>query len=206
MLDQSTVNVDVPSVRRILTAARECFGQLGYKGASMNRIAREAEVSKSLLHYHFDCKENLFVAVQLMLLRELLDQIRTLTGGPSTVEQFTLALDRVMDFVEAEVADFRILLEFHQQAATNPAIAQRLVVFNDQVNKLVVDGIHNILGPMTERLFIPPERLARLLRTMFDGLILHLAYAPDDTDKEIIRETFADARALIAQALLKEVI
>ncbi len=201
----STVNPDVPSVNRILRAARDCFGRLGYKGASMNRIAREAEVSKSLLHYHFECKENLFVEVQLMLLRELLDAIRVYTQGPATVAQFTLALDQVMHFLEAEVADFRVLLEFHQQAATNPDVAERLIAFNDEVTALVVDGIHNVLGPMTERLFIPPERLARLLRTMFDGLILQLAYAPDSASHELTRETFADARALIAQALFKEV-
>ncbi len=49
----------------ILSAAESCFARAGYEGASMREIAEVAGVSKSLLHYHFDSKEHLFVEVQI---------------------------------------------------------------------------------------------------------------------------------------------
>lgn len=194
-----------PSVRRILEAAALCFGRSGYRGAAMSQIAREAGVSKSLLHYHFDSKEKLLVEVQLQLLRDLLQRIRGVTVHPNTLGQFTNALDQVMDFCEREIDQLRVLLELHNVAGTNPAIAERLTRFNDQVSDLIVDGIHNVLGPVVERMAIAPDRLARLLRTIFHGLILELAYGPDAQARALVRETFADARALLAQALLREV-
>ncbi|MFT7623734.1 MAG: AcrR family transcriptional regulator [Myxococcota bacterium] len=201
----SSVNLDVPSVRKILVAARGCFGREGYKGTSMSRMAREAGVSKSLLHYHFDSKEQLFVEVQLMLLRDLLDRIRSFSHGPATVEHFSGALDQVMAFIEAEVVDLRVLLEFHQQGVNNPDVALRLKGFNDEVSALVESGIRNVLGPMSDRMSIAPDRLARMLRTIFNGLIIELIYAPDEEAKELTRQTFQDVRSLITRTVFTEV-
>ena len=205
MHSDNEINHEHPSVQRILLAARGCFGRMGYKGASMSLIAREAEVSKSLLHYHFDKKEKLFVEVQLLLMRDLLQRVRTAANGPATVESFGRALDEVMNFVETDIDSMRVLLEFHHAAQASPDVAARLTEFNDEVNTLVVDGIRNIMGPLTERLFIEPERLSRLLRTLFNGLILELVYTEGDDARELTRETFADVRALIARVLFKEV-
>lgn len=44
----------------IMMAAERVFAQNGYYGSSMRDIAKEANVSQSLLHYHFGTKEKLF--------------------------------------------------------------------------------------------------------------------------------------------------
>jgi AcrR family transcriptional regulator len=44
----------------IMLAAEHVFARDGYDGSSMRDIAREANVSQALLHYHFGTKKNLF--------------------------------------------------------------------------------------------------------------------------------------------------
>ena len=48
------------SEQRILDAAKKVFQAEGYKGARMQQIADEAEISKASLHYYFRSKEKLF--------------------------------------------------------------------------------------------------------------------------------------------------
>jgi TetR/AcrR family transcriptional regulator, mexJK operon transcriptional repressor len=52
-----------PKVQQILAAARAVFMAEGYGAASMDAIAREANVSKATLYAHFSGKEELFAAV-----------------------------------------------------------------------------------------------------------------------------------------------
>lgn len=47
----------------ILAAAERVFGQHGFRGASMNEIAREAGVPKPNIHYYFGTKEELYRSV-----------------------------------------------------------------------------------------------------------------------------------------------
>lgn len=48
---------------RILEAAKKVFHSKGYDGARMQEIADEAGVNKSLVHYYYRSKDNLFQAV-----------------------------------------------------------------------------------------------------------------------------------------------
>lgn len=47
---------------RILAAARACFTESGYEGATIRRIAQQAGCDPALVHYFFDTKANLFAA------------------------------------------------------------------------------------------------------------------------------------------------
>src|SRR4051812_26019585 len=48
---------------RILREAAAVFSRLGYTGASLAEVAREADISKAGLLHHFGSKEALFAAV-----------------------------------------------------------------------------------------------------------------------------------------------
>src|SRR3954465_15820275 len=49
--------------QRIVAAMRECVGTLGAAGATFDRVAQLAGVSRGLLHYYFGSKERLLVEV-----------------------------------------------------------------------------------------------------------------------------------------------
>ena len=203
MHTESAVNLDNPSVRRILRAAATCFGRRGYEGASLIDIAREAGVSKSLLHYHFDSKEHLLLEVQLMLFRDVLEQVRRFTiGAQASLDHFDRTLDQVLSFLESDLDSVMALFELRGVAKRKPGFAERLDRFNDEVLALVTEGIHNTLGPMTARLRVPPDRLARMLRVLLEGLLIDLSFARDPESREKVHETFGDFRRLLSEVIL----
>ncbi len=51
---------DSGSKRKILEAALEEFGNQGFEGARVDRIARAAGVNKAMIYYHFTSKDNLY--------------------------------------------------------------------------------------------------------------------------------------------------
>ena len=46
--------------RQLLNAGRRVFARLGFDGARVDLIAREAGVNKALINYHFRGKEGLY--------------------------------------------------------------------------------------------------------------------------------------------------
>ncbi len=72
---------DADIVTRILEAATEEFGRVGYLGAKVDAIARRAGVNKAGLYYHVGNKEKLYEAVLLRLFGHV----------ASTLEQVSLA-------------------------------------------------------------------------------------------------------------------
>lgn len=55
----------------VFEAAQSCFGELGYKGATVDLIADTAGVSKGTVFTFYDSKENLFAAVVEQSLKEI---------------------------------------------------------------------------------------------------------------------------------------
>src|SRR5881409_4196646 len=54
-----------PSRKQLMAAAVDCFARLGYQGTTIDRIARDAGVTKGAVYYHFRDKEQLlFEAVK----------------------------------------------------------------------------------------------------------------------------------------------
>jgi AcrR family transcriptional regulator len=60
---------------RILEAAKQLFGELGYAETTYKRIALEAGIADGLIAHHYGSKENLFQLVEISILTELLAKI-----------------------------------------------------------------------------------------------------------------------------------
>lgn len=202
MTHQTPLRTENESVLRILDGAARCFGRRGYHGTSMQDIARESQVSKSLLHYHFDSKEHIFLEVQLRVIREVRARITTLVAGSTGGAPLHEALAEVFAFFEREIDQIAILLELRNVLAIHPSFGTHLREFREAVIQLIVDGIHEVLGPAADRLILPPERLAPMLGTLFHGLLVDLAFAADQRDREATRQVFEDFELLILRALL----
>jgi len=72
---------------RILEAAKKVFHRKGFEGARMQEIADEAGINKSLLHYYFRTKENLFDAVFKAAFREIFTKLFTTVDSNDPLEK-----------------------------------------------------------------------------------------------------------------------
>lgn len=58
------------TVQEIITAAKQLFSEKGLHGTSLRDIESASGVSKGLILHHFETKENLYAAVQDVLIQE----------------------------------------------------------------------------------------------------------------------------------------
>ena len=86
------------SISKILDATVQAISGLGYDGASMIRIAKKAGVSKSLLHYHFQSKEDLVVQALTSITNSIATDIRKhIDSAKSTSSRISQALDDLFE-------------------------------------------------------------------------------------------------------------
>jgi len=85
---------------RILEAADDLFGRMGFDAATTREIAEQSEVNKALIHYHFKNKEGLLASVldryYERLAETLLDALRT---GDGLRERMQRLVDAYVDFL-----------------------------------------------------------------------------------------------------------
>jgi len=65
------------TIQDILIAARRLFSEKGLHGTSLRELEKASGVSKGLILHHFETKENLYIAVQDLLIQEYTAQMAT---------------------------------------------------------------------------------------------------------------------------------
>lgn len=68
----------------ILTAALRVFGRYGYRRASIDDIAREADIGKGTVYLSFTGKEEIFQALSQSLMQRMIADAEAASGRPGT--------------------------------------------------------------------------------------------------------------------------
>jgi TetR/AcrR family transcriptional regulator len=103
------VNLSPPGLSlteaKILEAAKKVFILNGFQGTTMQHIANEAGINKSLLHYYFRNKEKLFAAVFRFAFQNFVPQIQEILNSGVSV---FIKIERIV----AEYMDMLLKNEF----------------------------------------------------------------------------------------------
>ena len=101
---------DRPARLEIVAAARGLIADSGWQAAGSARVATVAGVSKALVHYHFQNKRALLVAVAESCKRRIVERTIAATGAAS---QHANPIDDFSDWLDIELksADLRIALQ-----------------------------------------------------------------------------------------------
>lgn len=155
--------------QEIMDAVDEALRKHGYAELTMQDIADESSKSKSLLHYHYDTKEDLLVAFLDHILAEYEHRMECRADAPPE--------DRIVEFLARFVftpddddreAFHLALLEMRSQGPFNDRIREQL----DRSDRLLRETAADILDEGIETgVFEPvdPERTAALLVATLDG-------------------------------------
>ncbi|WP_336136556.1 TetR/AcrR family transcriptional regulator [Natronomonas amylolytica] len=124
---------------RIMEATYRTLCEHGYASLTMQDIADECDCSKSLLHYHFDTKEDLLVALLAHLLERFEERAETEDADPrdqlvDLVEGFLFGTERTR---EEHRAFHTALLELRAQAPHNETFHDQLAENDAQVHATV---------------------------------------------------------------------
>jgi AcrR family transcriptional regulator len=128
---------------RLMQAARRTIERHGWQGATLQRLAEEAGVSRMTLHRHGVTRELLLVALGQQLEREYREALwPALTAPGSPLERLELALTSLCKVVDGNLELLDALghgerdIVFHE--ARRPALTRD--VFTEPVRRLLSDG------------------------------------------------------------------
>jgi TetR/AcrR family transcriptional regulator len=117
---------------RILDAALREFSSLGMAGARVDQIAAAAGVNKALLYYHFDSKENLYIAAVEMISAKIRDRsmavfLRAASPGERLLRAALDHFDRILAQGEFQSLMQQEMMRLHQgQSDALPVLVKRV--------------------------------------------------------------------------------
>ncbi|MCA9493678.1 MAG: TetR/AcrR family transcriptional regulator [Alphaproteobacteria bacterium] len=184
------------SIQRIVDAAARMFGRDGFAGASMGEVARAAGVSKGLLHYHFDSKEQLLIEAVRTTFRQIhtrfSERFERGDRGLQTAEE---ALDALWGTVRDLSSWAPFMVETMSLATKAGPIRDDLFAFYAESEELLAQGIRDAFDGGPDPV-LPPERLARLVRVGLHGLVVELSQARTDAERAEVEQAYRDLRDL----------
>jgi len=162
----------------------------GFADLTMQDIADEAGVSKSLLHYHYDTKQDLLVT--------FLDHLIERGKARAAEHEDEPAPEHLRNFVEGALVDndpedwafATAVLELQAQAPYDDAyrdqLARNEAFMRDHVADIVRDGVE--AGEFRD---VDPEAVARLVLAAVDGARTDRVVVDDDTP-EVVHDALLD--------------
>lgn len=123
----------------ILRAARRLFSERGFRGASIDDVAREAGVSKGLVLYHFSSKDGLFTQVIGQVKEELFSRLQlALEGHSSAREKLVALIAGYLRLVKSQRKLWRIVLH---EAYSLGGTTRKLLVECRQASLGIISGL-----------------------------------------------------------------
>lgn len=152
---------------RLLAAARELIGELGWSAVSTRVLAERAGVRPGLVHYHFE-------SLQALLCHAALEQMRQMLDGTTAI--LTQATTSPTDGIEA------MLFDLDQHNGSDPAsllfietylAATRDRELRQKMSALVADFRDSLTHALTRSGHPSPQGAASAVMAVFDGFVLH---------------------------------
>jgi AcrR family transcriptional regulator len=184
--------------QRIVDAMRTSVGLRGTTGSTFDHVAREAGVSRGLLHYYFGTKERLLVEVVRrdcdLRMERLSETVAAIDGADALLAALVQSLNETL----AETPEFFvILLELHTLARRNDEIAAALA----ELHRRVRDHLAGLLADARDdgaiRLAAEPVAVSEVLFALGDGLAMRMLAEPERDYGPTLATALIGARALV---------
>lgn len=194
--------------QQIIVAAKRVFSEKGFNKATMEDIAKEAELSPGTLYLYFKNKEELYASLSLRILQYLHIRVTHVNKEASfSPEKKLKALMEAM----YDVYDFDPLIiinMFHLQSSeTLKNLSDTLLEEIKDLSQRSIGAIAKIFEEgIAAGIFVDrhPVALADIFWSMFSGVVLWEASKKIiSADKDYLKSTLATAFELFARGIRK---
>src|SRR5205809_5669982 len=188
-----------PSREQLMAAAIDCFARLGYQGTTIDRIARDAGVTKGAVYYHVrDKEELLFEAVKDRIggfEQHVLEKVKV-TPAPDALTRLREVVDAC--FLHATVSNHRrfIITLMIEALDTNPRLSAEFQRILRRMRAFLADLVRRGQGQGTMRTDIVPEMAAALIAGAIIGA--EVQHYQDRTEVDLRATLDATLEALAA--------
>jgi AcrR family transcriptional regulator len=184
--------------QRIVDAMRTCVGTRGATGATFDHVAREAGVSRGLLHYYFGTKERLLAEVVRRDCDLRMERLSATAAGVDSADALLGALGQsLLELIDENPEFFVILLELHTLGQHNQEVAVELAELHRRVRVHLAGLLAAARDQGTIRLDGDPEVIAEVLFSIADGLAMRMLAEPGRDFGATVETAVRAARALV---------
>jgi AcrR family transcriptional regulator len=184
--------------QRIVDAMRRSVAQRGSAGSTFDHVAREAGVSRGLLHYYFGSKERLLVEVVRRICELRIGMLDEQLAAARTVDEFIDRLvHQLQDVVRDDPDEVAVVFEMFSLSRRNEEIA-------DELGELLRTMRANVAALLEAKqregvlhLRAEPIAVAEVLFSLADGLALRMLTEPGRDFGPTLAAGVACVRALL---------
>lgn len=184
--------------QRIVDAMRDSVARRGAAGSTFEHVAREAGVSRGLLHYYFGTKERLLVEVvrrdadmRVARLDEMLEQA---TSVDDVLDGLVASLT---DMIDNDPGFFLLLYELFSAGRRNPDIQHEVGQLFERTRSHVAEVLRAKEKEGVISLRFDAEAVVSYLFALADGLALQVLSDPGRDSAGAFEVGAASARYLL---------
>ena len=184
--------------QRIVEAMRSSVARRGVTGSTFDHVAREAGVSRGLLHYYFGTKERLLAEVVRRDADVRLAVLERRLAGARSADDFISRLVAALDeMVSEEPEQVQLGFELFTLSRRNDEVAAEL----RETLRRARDHVASLLAAKQAegvlRLRAEPTAVADVLFALSDGIALRLLADPGPEPRAAVPAAAAAVRALL---------
>ena len=162
--------LDSDKARRIVAAMRASVARRGAAGSTFDHVAREAGVSRGLLHYYFGSKERLLVEVVRHDAELRIEAFEARLRGADTLDAVIEALvTQLKEFVVEDEVTHAVIHELLSAARQNDDIRDELAELYRRLRGRVAEILREKQDAGIVTLRSDPESAASVLLAIADG-------------------------------------
>jgi AcrR family transcriptional regulator len=166
--------------QRIIEAMRTSVGTRGAAGSTFDHVAREAGVSRGLLHYYFGSKEQLLVEVVRHDCEARIAGMGQRIAAASTADEIIAALVLGLEeFIEGEPSSPAVIYELLSASRHSEDIRAELAELYRRWRADLADSLRNKEREGVVRLEADPESVASMLFALGDGFGIQVLSDPE---------------------------
>ncbi|MCC6751541.1 MAG: TetR/AcrR family transcriptional regulator [Deltaproteobacteria bacterium] len=162
---------------QILAATARCVIRLGYHGATIDAIAREAGLSKGAVYWYFSDKEEVLVALSSAVWAANIATMRSLLARPGPFESFARELgERFIEITMGKDDLYRLFFEFWAMGDMSKALARTLYQNQRLMEAVVAERVQVAIDAGELRADLDPATVALSYIALFNGLAVRHAF------------------------------
>jgi AcrR family transcriptional regulator len=190
--------IEGEKAQRIVEAMRSSVARRGVAGSTFDHVAREARVSRGLLHYYFGTKERLLAEVvrhdcdlRMIALDEQLADARDADGVIDAL------VDSLRRFVKEEPEFITVVFELFTLSRRNEEIAAEFAELLRRIREHVAGLLARKQEEGALHLRAEPGAVADVLFSLADGVSMRMLTETDHDFSDTIQAGVLAVRALL---------
>jgi AcrR family transcriptional regulator len=196
---EATTTLPGEKAGRIVEAMRASVAGRGVAGSTFDHVAREAGVSRGLLHYYFGSKEQLLVEVVRhdcdVRMAVLEEQLAGAENADDLLSRLVLSLE---ELVRDEPEFFTVVFELFTISRRNDEIATEFAELMRRTREHVAALLAAKQAEGVLALAAEPEAVAEVLFSLGDGVALRMLAEPERDWAPVIAAGAEAAKRLLS--------